>query len=121
MSTNFYLRRQDTDFTTRDEHIGKRAGGWVFQFQGKNFSTFTAWVNRLANLGDLEFIADEYGTQYTFQEFYKAVWQTIEPWGSNKIVPQVPPFTPQEVWEKSGDKGRCWMSDNFIFVRHDFS
>ena len=73
-------------------HIGKRSAGWAFLFQGcqgpeelydrePDRQACVPWEDNLDSLqnylkrSDVQ-IVDEYGTPYTFEEF----WKEIEPW-----------------------------------------
>lgn len=105
MGTNFYMKRIPTEddiqkineLTTQrlfnelqnyvteineEIHIGKRSGGWKFLFNhqdGKYFDphhqeSLKAWLD------DPHYkIVDEYGEEYTFEEF----WQMTREWDAN--------------------------------------
>lgn len=110
MSTNFYLERSENGMTTQ-EHIGKRSGGWAFSFQARNHNTAAAWRRRLDAMGNSERIVDEHGRPYTVDEFYQLTYETLQPWGPNKIMPKV----------KDGpDRRRNWVDGGFSFSNYEF-
>ena len=116
MSTNFYLVRHESSMgpEVSREHIGKRAAGWVFQFQGRNHSTFMAWNRRLGARGTYEAIIDEYGRTYTFAEFFAAVWATRAPWGTMRDEPAILP--------EDNDRNHTVKHDEgFPFCFYEFS
>ena len=95
MSTNFYLKKHITsedkknliDLINNDKmdeatdmmnelqeciHIGKRSSGWKFRWNCHDFKYFDpskeSLIEWLKTGGTIE---DEYGNQYTFEEFWK--------------------------------------------------
>ena len=70
-------------------HIGKRSGGWTFGFEAHDklgLTTRKAWQAYLRQPGVA--ITDEYGQQYTPDEFDALVDRAREPWGPNRIQPR---------------------------------
>jgi hypothetical protein len=116
MSTNFYIREASVNTQTGervfdDAHIGKRAGGWTFMFQGENFKTVQIWRNVISMMSPNMQIVDEYDTPYTPEEFWAAVDATTKPWGPNKIEPKTQR-------PKSGNE---WIDEGFYFYSGEFS
>jgi hypothetical protein len=69
MSTNFYLR----DLAGEERHLGQRAIGWQFQFRAYPELGITDTQAWLRQLDDADWIRDEYGRDYTADEFLEAV------------------------------------------------
>ena len=82
MGTNFYLRRKEPRIVYDEYHIAKTSGGWR-----PSFEAYTPWdydydrrpqvhsvedIKDLANNGDFT-IVDEYGDEYTWDEFVERV------------------------------------------------
>lgn len=79
MGTNYYQRTDICDSCNRykEKHIGKSSGGWEFSFQGYNkqednprIQSFEDWKRELQADGK---IFDEYGKEYSFEEFVALV------------------------------------------------
>ena len=93
MSTNFYATAacdHPCEHCQPEElHIGKRSAGWTFGFEAHDdlgLTTRKAWQAYLRQPGVA--ITDEYGQQYTPDEFDALVDKTREPWGPNRIEPR---------------------------------
>jgi len=70
MSTNFEMY----DRRLREiRHLGQRAVGWQFQFRAWPEIGITETQAWLRQLDDAEWIKDEYGRNYTVDEFLEAV------------------------------------------------
>lgn len=112
MSTNFEIVTMDDDGREISrEHIGKRSGGWIFQFNGREHKTVAAWQARIASKTGHEVIQDEYGTVVSPEDFWKAVQATKEPWGPNKQEPTRMSAQPS--------KNR-WVDNGFGFSGYEF-
>ncbi len=79
MGTNYYHRTNICDCCSRydERHIGKSSGGWEFSFQGykdeehqPKIASFEDWKRELQAEGK---IFDEYGKEYSYEEFVKFV------------------------------------------------
>ncbi|MCH5167415.1 MAG: hypothetical protein J1F35_05920 [Erysipelotrichales bacterium] len=93
MGTNFYLRRKisekdkqnvieqiykDNWIEARDlvyklterVHIGKRSSGWQFLWNANRFEYFSPNIESLQNWLKSGIIEDEYGREFTFEEFW---------------------------------------------------
>ena len=93
MSTNFYASAACDHPCEHCQperlHIGKRSGGWTFGFEAhddRGLTTRKEWQAYLRKPGVA--ITDEYGQQYTPDEFDALVDRTREPWGPNRIEPR---------------------------------
>lgn len=94
MSTNFYLQKRITqadkdqliDLINNDKwnesrellnelteyiHIGKRAAGWKFKWNAHKFKYFEPSKESLCEWLKSGIILDEYGNEYSFEEFWK--------------------------------------------------
>jgi hypothetical protein len=112
MSTNFEIVTVDKDGVEIDrEHIGKRSGGWVFQFNGRKHRTVLAWQARISALEGNEFIEAENGTAFSPEDFWKAVQATKEPWGTAKLAPTRMSNSPA---------ARRWSDNGFGFSGYEF-
>lgn len=70
-------------------HVGKRSGGWTFVFKANDnlgLTTRREWQMYLRRPDIV--IADQYGRQYTPDEFDARVDKTREPWGLNRTEPR---------------------------------
>ena len=70
MSTNFDMydrRRREV------RHLGQRAGGWQFMFRAYPDIGVMDTQTWLRQLDDAEWIRDEYGRDYTVDDFLEAV------------------------------------------------
>lgn len=119
MSTNFYLRSRATGTV---EHVGKRSAGWAFTFQGQNFKTREEWERRLRAMGAQETVEDEYGREYTADEFLAEVDATLRPWGRD----QREPLRKDGPFEMGGitferDRRRNWVDGGCSFSNYEFS
>ena|ERR1700677_640059 len=85
MSTNFEMY----DRRLREiRHLGQRSGGWQFQFRAWpeiGVMDTQAWLRQL---DDAEWIKDEYGREYSVDDFLEAVeacanGRERELWGRN--------------------------------------
>ena len=75
MSTNFEMydsRRREI------RHLGQCAGGWQFQFRAWPEAGITDTRSWLRQLDDAEWIRDEFGRDYTPDEFLEAVERCAE-------------------------------------------
>lgn len=79
MGTNYYHRTNICKCCNRydKQHIGKSSGGWEFSFQGykdeenqPKIASFEDWKREFQADGK---IFDEYGKEYSFDEFVKMV------------------------------------------------
>lgn len=89
MSTNFYLPQTCPNpckhCSVKDLHIGKHSGGWQFAFQAyPDIRSRKDWEARVAEVGT---VTDEYGREYTPEEFWAEVDETRKPWGPDGIAP----------------------------------
>jgi hypothetical protein len=107
MGTNFYLKSVAVEcnhcgYKPDDPllHIGKASGGWEFVFAahsralipGQNQVVFdiltkNSWeivTTKYCLTGNKTIIVNEYGTEFTFREFWSMVHNTR--WGSPKLV-----------------------------------
>lgn len=89
MSTNFYLPRACPNpcehCSVEDLHIGKRSGGWQFHFQAHpGIRSRKDWEARVDEVGT---VTDEYGREYTPEQFWAEVDATRKPWGPDGIAP----------------------------------
>ena len=112
MSTNFYIARGQN----RVEHIGKRAGGITFMFNGRRNRTHSNWVIELSSPvafhGKGVRIVDEYGRRYSPNEMLEVIEQTKQPWGPSGRTPRV---------EHGGrDDHRNWVDNGFSFSNYEF-
>lgn len=70
MSTNFYML---DGFYREERHLGQRAGGWQFLFRAYpelHIVDAKVWLQQLDRA---TWIKDEYGREYTIDEFLEAV------------------------------------------------
>lgn len=73
MGTNFYHEVELCDKCHNADriHIGKSSGGWTFSFQAtETIRSYADWLKVLDGGGR---IVDEYGSEYTLDEFKKLV------------------------------------------------
>ena len=101
MGTNFYATEHCLNPCAHCQrprlHIGKRSGGWTFGFEAHPhwvdaddddlvLETRAQWREYLRRPGVI--IDDEYGREFTPDEFDALVDRTREPWGPNRIQPR---------------------------------
>lgn len=72
MSTNFY-GIDKSEYGNVETHLGQRAGGWEFLFQGDRSRGITGIQSWLRQLETFDEIRDEYERVYTIDEFLEAV------------------------------------------------
>lgn len=85
MGTNFYLRSEicgHCDHAKKEQHIGKRSGGWKFTWRGYRddvppVTSKKDWAALFQAPGVQ--IKDEYGQKYTPQEFL----DMVDAWDAN--------------------------------------
>lgn len=118
MGTNFYLfnRRVERDLGLEGQHIGKRSCGWVFHFQAYpelNVRTVEDW-RTLTKTG---FIYDEYGVEYTYNEFWLLVKETKKAY--NDRAPYVLSDPNNELLDKFAEE-ESWEDEGFAFSSWEF-
>ena len=101
MGTNFYATEHCLNPCAHCQpprlHIGKRSAGWTFGFEAHPhwvdaddddlvLETRAQWREYLRRPGVI--IEDEYGQEFTPDEFDALVDATREPWGPNGIQPR---------------------------------
>ena len=101
MSTNFYAVKRCPNPCAHCQptqlHIGKRSGGWTFGFEAHPhwvdagpddivLESRSQWREYLRRPNIV--IEDEYGIEYTPDEFDAMVDATREPWGPDGIQPR---------------------------------
>ena len=95
MSTNFYLTIPSAyqDIKPLVLHIGKRSSGWVFSFQSyhpevvRDLTSWDDWKAFLSAKPSAK-ITDDYDRPYTLREFKSEIFDTLEPWGPDKLKPR---------------------------------
>lgn len=100
IGTNFYVSDEptcDNPAHTRSLHIGKSSAGWKFGFHGipdhdPPLTSWAAWQEFLAD----RVIEDEYGQEYTLEEFRPRVENRHIPKGLSRPICRVTP-TEEEV------------------------
>lgn len=120
MSTNFYIREASVSVETgkrvfEDTHIGKRSGGWTFNFNAREHRTVEEWRQRLANLPTNARIIDEYNAPYTPEEFWREVEETKQPWGIRGMMPQT--LRPSI---RGDNPARRWLDEGYGFSNYEF-
>lgn len=81
MSTNFYLPQTCPNpckhCSVEDLHVGKRSVGWEFGFRAyPDIRSRKDWEARVAEVGT---VTDEYGQEYTPEQFWAEVDATRAP------------------------------------------
>ncbi len=118
MGTNFYLhqyRLNKHDYPDTGFHIGKRSCGWVFHFEAHE-RPHVKTVEEMRQQTFNGYIYDEYGTEYTYEQFWKEVEETKEPDVDGRpnyvlVDPEYPHvISPSVEWEDEG----------FAFTLSDF-
>ena len=116
MGTNFYMyfSRDRAQLMTEDFHIGKRSAGWVFHFQAHEKPNIKT-VRGMRKYTRLGFIYDEYGREYSYDEFWLEVERTKK--CTDGISPLIleDPENPEPVWFKR------WEDEGFCFSEGEFS
>lgn len=80
MSTNYYIGHRDGSVAQGQlnaVHIGLRASGWVFQFQGNVCKSVSEWRQRLLDMPGEYVIVSETGAVFEREEFDK-FWEMVE-------------------------------------------
>lgn len=92
MGTNYYLPKacpNPCDHCSEEGlHIGKRSAGWTFGFQAypdESLMSWEAWKERIRTAGK---VVDEYGDEFTPEEFESLVLETLDPWGPRRLTPR---------------------------------
>lgn len=144
MGTNYYWRYDECHCCERyeEKHIGKRSGGWEFNFRGyradssdpdnasENIVSWADWKARLTRSGG---IVDEYGHRIPLAEFIELVEKEAAP-GATRLTSAGPQLllnhidevlrNPQyEVsWPSYRDPRQHWKdADGYAFSAGEFS
>ena len=75
MGTNYYVVENHCECCNRSDrtyHIGEKSYGWAFSFQGYKYDGLTTWQKWKEYLAD-KTIRDEYGDNFSFDEFVELV------------------------------------------------
>jgi hypothetical protein len=111
MSTNYYIGYRDgrvAPGNEQDVHIGLRAFGWVFQFQGKVCKTVEEWRQRLLDLPGEYVIVAENGAVFERDEF-DHFWKMVE--GTKSIDARN---------VRSTEDRPGWRDQGFDFCNYEF-
>lgn len=104
MSTNFYAVDSVEEDYWEGVFLGKRAGGWKFQFKwhgdGEYYRNFDELVDFITKEPHVKVIKDEYGTIYSPEKFLEIVREWNE---ENRRVPE-------------NDKN-TWCIDGYYFIK----
>ena len=116
MGTNFYLHfhRSDIECNIEGIHIGKNSAGWVFHFEAQSRPLIRD-VKAMKALTKLGFIYDEYGKEYTYNDFWQLVEDTKEPYFGRDPYVLNDPENPEPAWFKR------WEDEGFCFSEGEFS
>lgn len=119
MGTNFYWfmdRLGPEDTVDRGLHIGKNSAGWVFHFQAHAYPLLKN-VKQYEEFLKEGIIYDEYGEEYSYEEFWEVVRETLN---SEDIPPYSFKNLPEEERHYSLN-AQEWMNKGYMFTLGDFS
>lgn len=116
MGTNYYLYRSraEAELELDGFHIGKNSAGWVFHFEAYDNPNIKT-VNAMKAFTRLGYIYDEYGTEYTYEEFWKIVEESKELYYGREPYILDDPENPEPHWFKR------WEDEGFCFSEGEFS
>lgn len=118
MGTNFYAlkhRIKKSEDLYNGLHIGKNSCGWVFHFQAYHKPNIVR-VKQMKKVTFKCFIYDEYGEEYTYEDFWNIVEDSLVPDVDGRpnyvlVDPEYPHvISPFVEWEDEG----------FAFTLSDF-
>lgn len=122
MSTNYYLPQTCPNpcdhCSVEDLHIGKRSAGWQFHFRAhEGIRSRQAWEDRVAQVG---VVTDEYGSEYTPEQFWDEVAATLEPWGPDNLPPRTRHGMRGQQGIRADDPGEFLDDQGWDFSEHEF-